>query len=135
MTAVPSLVVDTSAFVAIFKCEPLREQMVELLGRAGRVIVPATCLVELALLRRIAEDMFAWAESLVRQAGYELAPLSLPESLVAVKAARRYGKGSGHSAGLNYGDCLVYAVAKYRDLPLLFAGDDFRHTDLTPALT
>src|SRR3954469_15047016 len=102
MRAVPSLVVDTSAFVAIFKREALREQMVESLGRAGRVIVPATCLVELALLRRIAEDMFAWAESLVRQAGYELAPLSLPESLVAVQAARRYGKGSGHSAGLNY---------------------------------
>jgi ribonuclease VapC len=135
MTTMPSFVVDTSAFVTIFRREPLREQMEELLGQAERVIVPATCLVELALLRRIAEEMSAWANDLVRRAGYELAPLSLPETLVAVDAARRYGKGSGHIAGLNYGDCLVYAVAKYRDLPLLFAGDDFRQTDVTPALT
>ena len=52
----------------------------------------------------------------------------------AVAAARFYGKGSGHPAQLNFSDCLVYAVAKQRDLPLLFVGDDFVHTDITPAL-
>lgn len=52
----------------------------------------------------------------------------------AVEAVGRYGKGSGHKAQLNFGDCLVYAVARHRDLPLLYVGDDFSHTDLTPAL-
>ena len=129
-----SLVIDTSAFVTIFKREPLQQQMEELLGQAEAVIVPASCLVELALLRRVADQMFPWADQLVRRAGYELVPISVAETVVAIDAARRYGKGSGHRAGLNFGDCVVYAVAKYRELPLLFAGDDFRQTDIIPAL-
>lgn len=130
----PKLIVDTSVFVTIFKREPLQERMEKLLGQAEGVIVPSTCLVELALLWRVAEDMFPWAGKLIERAGYEVVALSLAEMHLAAEAARRFGKGSGHRAGLNFGDCLVYAVAKHRDLPLLFVGDDFRHTDVTPAL-
>lgn len=53
---------------------------------------------------------------------------------LATQAVLRYGRGSGHPAQLNFGDCLVYAVARLRDLPLLFVGDDFRLTDVTPVL-
>ena len=53
---------------------------------------------------------------------------------LACDAFDRFGKGRGHSAQLNFGDCLTYAVAKYHDVPLLYKGDDFRHTDLRPAL-
>lgn len=53
---------------------------------------------------------------------------------VARDAFRRYGKGSGHAARLNYGDCFAYALARVRDEPLLFIGNDFAQTDITSAL-
>jgi len=54
-------------------------------------------------------------------------------SHIAGDAFSRYGKGRGHPAGLNYGDCLSYAVAKQLGIPLLFKGNDFIHTDITSA--
>lgn len=65
---------------------------------------------------------------------FELGAITTPIAEIAAAGARRYGKGSGHPAQLNFGDCLVYAAAKYRDLPLLFVGNDFTHTDVTSAL-
>lgn len=53
--------------------------------------------------------------------------------LEALKAFARYGKGQGHPAQLNMGDCFAYAVAKTHNVPLLFTGNDFPHTDITPA--
>lgn len=57
------------------------------------------------------------------------------DQLAAARVAySRYGRGSGHPARLNMGDCFSYALAKSRNLPLLFKGDDFIHTDIEPAL-
>ncbi len=53
---------------------------------------------------------------------------------LAADAFQRFGKGTGHKAQLNFGDCLSYAVAKSLDAPLLFKGEDFRHTDVKSAL-
>jgi ribonuclease VapC len=53
----------------------------------------------------------------------------------AILAHIRFGRGSGHAADLNLGDCFAYALAKTRNLPLLFKGDDFIHTDIVPALS
>ena len=59
----------------------------------------------------------------------------LPEDAeIAADAFLRFGRGSGHKAQLNFGDCFSYALAKSRNLPLLFKGDDFIHTDIEPAL-
>ena len=55
------------------------------------------------------------------------------QSVLAIGAWRRYGKGR-HPAGLNYGDCFSYALAKHVDAPLLFVGDDFSRTDIRSAL-
>ncbi|GLK78875.1 hypothetical protein GCM10008174_06160 [Methylopila turkensis] len=52
---------------------------------------------------------------------------------IAADAFERYGRGRGHPAKLNFGDCMTYAVAKFHDSPLLFKGDDFTHTDIRPA--
>jgi ribonuclease VapC len=60
--------------------------------------------------------------------------LDLPHFHAARDAFNRYGKGQGHPAQLNFGDCLSYAVAKIAGVPLLFAGEDFRLTDIEPAL-
>ena len=54
-------------------------------------------------------------------------------AVIGIAAFDHYGKGRGHPAQLNFGDCLSYAVARSRNLPLLFKGDDFRRTDLVPA--
>ena len=53
---------------------------------------------------------------------------------IAQDAYKRFGRGSGHSAGLNMGDCYSYALAKSLDMPLLFKGEDFIHTDIMSAL-
>ena len=53
---------------------------------------------------------------------------------IAADVVATYGKGSGHPARLNFGDCMTYAVAKERGLPLLYVGNDFRHTDIPDAL-
>ena len=61
-------------------------------------------------------------------------PVSQIQARIAREAYRDFGKGSGHPAKLNFGDCFAYALAKERNEPLLFKGDDFRHTDVKPAL-
>ena len=56
------------------------------------------------------------------------------QAALAATAYRQYGKGSGHAAGLNFGDCFSCALAKLRNEPLLFKGDDFSRTDLKVAV-
>lgn len=132
--AAREIVADTSAFVAIFRLQPPAGSCERALADAARIVIPASCLVEAAMLRRPGKDFHEWFQSYTRLPVFEVAELTPPIIDVAVQAARRYGKGSGHSAQLNFGDCFSYATAKHADLPLLFVGDDFRHTDLTPAL-
>ena len=61
-------------------------------------------------------------------------PVTAHQAQLARKAHRRYGRGSGHRAHRNFGDCFAYALAKAFDEPLLFIGNDFVHTDVRPAL-
>lgn len=63
----------------------------------------------------------------------EIVPREVAQTYVAREAFLRYGKGR-HSAALNLGDCVSYALAKTRNLPLLFKGGDFVRTDITPAV-
>jgi len=63
-----------------------------------------------------------------------IAPVDEAQARVALEARVRYGRGFGHPAHLNYSDCFAYALAKVRDLPLLYIGNDFAHTDIVPAL-
>ncbi len=60
-------------------------------------------------------------------------PVTRDQARIARDAYRDFGKGSGHKAGLNFGDCFAYALAKTTGEALLFKGDDFGHTDITPA--
>jgi ribonuclease VapC len=61
-------------------------------------------------------------------------PFDAEQLAAARDAHRRYGRNSGSRAQLNFGDCMSYALAKVTGEPLLFKGDDFTHTDITPAL-
>ncbi len=72
-------------------------------------------------------------DHLLADLGVEIVPFAHDEAAAAVQAYRRYGKGSGHPAGLNFGDCFTYALAKLRGEPVLYKGDDFSRTDLVSA--
>jgi ribonuclease VapC len=71
---------------------------------------------------------------LLHEAGIEIVPVTVEQARIAREAYRDFGKGSGHPAGLNFGDCFAYALATDRGEPLLYKGDDFVHTDIRSAL-
>lgn len=73
-------------------------------------------------------------DALLERLEVELVPVSLEQGRIARDAHRRYGRGSGSPAKLNFGDCFAYALAVDSGEPLLFKGDDFRHTDVNPAI-
>jgi ribonuclease VapC len=73
-------------------------------------------------------------EQLLADAVIAIEPVTLAQARIAREAYRDFGKGSGHPARLNLGDCFAYALAKEKDEPLLFKGQDFAHTDIAPAL-
>ena len=74
-------------------------------------------------------------DDFVREARLVIEPVDEPQVRLARAAYRAFGRGSGHPAALNFGDCFSYALAKLRDEPLLYKGKDFPETDIRPALT
>lgn len=128
------IALDTSAVLAIILDEPEGEPFGLLVaGRTAMVSAPTVVEARLALERRAG----TLAEGLVANfiARRSVAVVSFDAAMigVALDAFRRYGKGRGHPAQLNFGDCLSYALAKSRNLPLLYKGNDFARTDLVPA--
>lgn len=73
-------------------------------------------------------------ETMLSDAGFVIEPVTVEQSRIARQAYRDYGKGSGHKAQLNFGDCFSYALARDKREPILFKGDDFGHTDLRSAI-
>ena len=129
------MIVDSSALVAILLREPGWHTMEAAILDADRALLPAAAYVETAIRVDARRDLglSAALDTLVRSLGLEIAPLTADQAHLARAAFRRYGKGMD-PAGLNFGDCLVYALAKTTGEPLLFKGGDFGRTDLTPAL-
>lgn len=128
------MIIDTSALVRVFLAEPGYEVYVRMIAEQPRVMIPVPCFVELGMLRRLGPSRMDWLTGLSKREGVSVVGIEPEHRELAIAAALNYGKGSGHPAQLNFGDCLVYAIAMYRDVPLLFAGDDFSHTDVRPAL-
>jgi ribonuclease VapC len=69
-------------------------------------------------------------DRLLGELAIEVVPFTRDQGDAAIVAYRQYGKGGGHAAGLNFGDCFTYALAKLRNEPVLFKGNDFARTDL-----
>lgn len=128
------IIVDTSALVAIYRREPDGRQLFDAIGQAAERILPPSCLVEFVLLRRYGGDRKRWLSILIEAQSVQIATFAQEMAWIAVDAAERYGRGSGHPAGLNFGDCLSYAVAKHLGAPLLYKGGDFDLTDIESAL-
>jgi len=125
------MVVDTSALAAILFTEQGYEDLAERLESAERLLLSAASLVELSMVveSRKGEEGARQIDLLLYRTQIEIVPVDAEQAEIAREAWRRFGKGR-HPAGLNYGDCFAYALAKKTGLPLLYKGDDFSLTDL-----
>lgn len=125
------IVVDTSALMAVLLDETEAESCAQVLTETDDLVISAGTLAE---ARIVAERRGLGAEmsELINGLGMEVASVTGPGAEQIAKAYATWGKGV-HPAGLNFGDCFAYALAKERGCPLLFIGDDFSKTDLKMA--
>ena len=129
------IVVDTSALIAILGREPDAALYAEAIAEADSPLISAATLLELhiVMLNRHGGRAGQLVDRLIQDAGFQIEHFTAQHLELAREAYARYGKGR-NSAGLNYGDCFSYALAKATGLPLLFKGSDFSKTDLVAAL-
>lgn len=129
------MIVDSSALLAVLRREPGNERLSAALAGAERRLMSAATYVEAGIVadsrgpldgRRLDEVLLDFS--------IEVEPLTPEQARIARQAYREYGRGSGHPARLNFGDCFSYALATERREPLLYVGDDFVHTDVRSAV-
>ncbi len=130
------MVVDSSALIAILRREPEADSFLQVVAGAGHCLLSSVSLLETSMvLAGRTGDATAWTEldALIARAAMQVVAQDAELAEEARGAFLRYGKGR-HPAGLNLGDCASYALAKARNLPLLFKGNDFPRTDLMAAI-
>lgn len=131
------MIIDTSALIAILRDEPEARFCAMAIESAAQRRVSAANFLEAAVVIDGSRDPVASRrfDELVREARLSVEPVTEAQARIARDAYRDFGKGSGHPAQLNFGDCFAYALAKATGEPLLFKGNDFTHTDITPVRT
>lgn len=130
-----SLVVDTSALVAILFGEPERGRFRRLLRATPAVISAGNAIELLRVVARREPHLLDDARLLLTVFGITIASVDEAQVSLAVEGQARFGRGRGAPpAVLNLGDLFAYALARQLDVPLLFKGDDFRQTDVKVAL-
>ena len=129
------MIIDTSAVVAILRNEPEALSYAKAIEGAQNRRISAATFLEAAIVIDGSHDPIASRlfDEFVRTAELSIEPVTEVQARIARDAFRDFGRGSRHPAGLNFGDCFAYALAKVTDEPLLFKGDDFSHTDIRPA--
>jgi ribonuclease VapC len=130
------VIVDSSALLAIIRDEPLAAVCLQtMLGSSANLVSAASYLEAAIVADRLPNSPDAATfDDLMEQLNIVVEPLPPRQATIAREAYGRFGKGIGHPARLNFGDCFAYALAKDFDEPLLFVGQDFAHTDVRPAL-
>lgn len=126
------MIIDTSVMVAILRDEPDGLSLMSAIRESGRRLVSAGTYLELAIvIERLGDPVSrAGIDQLIAQLGIEIEPVTEAQARIGRQAYRDFGKGSGHPAGLNFGDCFAYALARDKGEPLLFKGADFAQTDI-----
>lgn len=130
------MILDTSAVIAILRDEPEALRFAQAIQDAGQRRISAVNYVEAAAVIDGSRDPVASRrfDDLLREAKVTIEPVTQVQAKIARDAYRDFGKGSGHPARLNFGDCFAYALTKVIGEPLLFKGDDFSHTDIASVL-
>ena len=130
------MIIDTSAIMAIVKAEPEAEAFATLLAGSRINRISAATLVETSIVidRSLPRSAHGRLDALLNRTAIEVESVTAEHAELARTAHRRFGRGSGHPARLNFGDCFAYALAKATGEPLLFKGEDFGHTDIRSAL-
>jgi ribonuclease VapC len=130
------IVIDASALLSVLLDEDDSDLIQQVIARAHQPLISASSVMECTLrfgrLGMIARD--GEIDVLIGHLDAQIVPIELEQLSEARAAFARFGKGTGHAAQLNFGDCFSYALAKTRNLPLLYKGDDFARTDIASAL-
>jgi len=131
------VILDSSAVVAILGKEPGWDKLAAALNMADTVSVSSATYLEISIVIGGRKDpvMNRELDSLFEQFDVVIEPFTAEHAEIARQAYRDFGRGSGHAANLNFGDCFAYALARAKRQPLLYKGDDFRHTDLRSAVS
>jgi len=131
------VILDTSAVIAILRNEVDAAAFAKAIEKASHRRIAAVSYVESAAVIDGGRDPIASRrfDDLLREAEVTVEPVDEEQARIARQAYRDFGRGSGHPAKLNFGDCFAYALAKARREPLLYKGEDFSHTDVASALS
>ena len=130
------MILDTSAIIAVLRNESEAPAYSRAIADAETRHMTAVNFVEAAVVIDGSRDPIATRrfDEFVKEAKISIEPVTHRQAEIARSAYRDFGKGSGHPARLNFGDCFAYALAKDLGQALLFKGDDFAHTDIVSAL-
>jgi ribonuclease VapC len=130
------VILDTSVVIAILRAEPEASAFARAIETAAHTRISAVNYVEAAAVIDASRDPIASRrfDDLIDEAQVVIEPVTEAQARVARQAYNDFGKGSGHPAKLNFGDCFAYALAKAKREPLLFKGDEFSHTDIPIAV-
>ena len=126
------MIVDSSAVVAMLRGEPEGAQFGAQISSDSDPVISAGNYLEASIV--IDRDRDATQstnlDALLKELKIEIVPVTASQARIARQAYRDFGKGSGHPARLNFGDCFAYALATERGEPLLYKGDDFAHAGM-----
>src|ERR1700681_3247206 len=129
------IVDDSSAVIAIFRQEDDAEDYARSIAGDDDPVMSAANLVETSIVLRGLKKITPkraerWLDDFIEAAGIRIEPVTPDQARAARSAHLRFGKGTGHGAALNYGDCFAYGLAKAMEAPLLCKGNDFPLTDI-----
>jgi ribonuclease VapC len=129
------MILDSSVLVALVNKEPDRSAIAKTMQQAAELHISAASYLETSIVldKHRNPVLSAELDELILDLKIIIEPVTAAQAKIARQAYRDYGKGSGHPANLNFGDCFSYALARDKREPLLYKGDDFVHTDLRPA--
>jgi ribonuclease VapC len=130
------VVIDPSAIVAMIEGKPGNQELLSRCMSSDRIQLSAAGFLEAAIVldNRNAATSLTELDELLDNLGVTIVPVTPAQARIARRAHREYGRGSGHPARLNLGDCFSYALSKDTGEPLLFKGDDFSRTDVVRAI-
>ena len=130
------MIVDSSALVAILRYEPERMAFSKILDDAESLYMSAATFLEFSIVIDSRKDpaLSIEIDEMIERFDIQIEPVTETQARIARQAYRDYGKGSGHRANLNFGDCFTYALAREKREAVLWKSDDFGHTDLRSAI-